>query len=76
MNLQAYSENEAGSVRSMEAKMGTSKEREGYFFSWLLCIKLEMGVFGVWAAMTIDWLVRAVCFAARYLRGRWMNKVA
>lgn len=45
-------------------------------FSWLLCIKLEMGVFGVWVAMTIDWLVRAVFFGARYLRGKWMNKVA
>lgn len=44
-------------------------------FSWLLCIKLEMGVFGVWVAMTIDWLVRAICFLGRYLRGKWMNPV-
>ena len=44
-------------------------------FSWLLCIKLEMGVFGVWVAMTIDWLVRAIWFLGRYLRGKWMNPV-
>ena len=44
-------------------------------FSYLLCIRLEIGVFGVWVAMTIDWLVRAICFSWRYLRGKWMYKV-
>lgn len=43
-------------------------------FSYLLCIRLELGVFGVWVAMTIDWFVRAVCFSWRYLRGKWMQK--
>lgn len=45
-------------------------------FSWLLCIRLEMGVFGVWVAMTIDWLVRALSFVGRYLRGKWIVKSA
>ena len=28
-------------------------------------------VFGVWVAMTIDWLFRAVSFTIRYARGKW-----
>lgn len=44
-------------------------------FSWLLCVKLDMGVFGVWIAMTIDWAVRAVCFIYRYIRGKWMHVI-
>ena len=42
-------------------------------FSILLGVYLEMGVFGVWVAMTIDWLFRAVCFVVRYLRGKWKH---
>lgn len=40
-------------------------------FSWVLGKMLGWGVFGVWVAMTIDWLFRSVCFAVRYLRGKW-----
>lgn len=40
-------------------------------FSILLGVYMKMGVFGVWVAMTIDWLFRSVCFSFRYLRGRW-----
>lgn len=45
-------------------------------FSYILGEYLDWGVFGIWVAMTIDWLFRAVCFAVRYLRGKWqMQKI-
>ncbi|NCB92111.1 MAG: MATE family efflux transporter [Clostridia bacterium] len=40
-------------------------------FSWLLGVRVDMGIFGIWVAMTIDWLFRAICFTIRYFRGRW-----
>ena len=43
-------------------------------FSVLLGVKLHWGVFGVWVAMTIDWLFRAVCFTVRYIRGKWQHQ--
>ena len=43
-------------------------------FSVLLGVKLHWGVFGVWVAMTIDWLFRAVCFTVRYARGKWQHQ--
>ena len=42
-------------------------------FSVLLGVYLEMGVFGVWVAMTIDWLFRSICFVIRYVRGKWKH---
>ena len=43
-------------------------------FSYLLAKGLQMGVLGVWIAMTIDWAFRILCFAIRFFRGKWMNK--
>lgn len=43
-------------------------------FSYLLGIYLHMGLFGVWVAMTIDWLFRAICFVIRYRSGKWIGK--
>ena len=40
-------------------------------FSYILAKYMNWGVFGVWVAMTIDWLFRAFCFFIRYLRGKW-----
>lgn len=40
-------------------------------FSYLLGQFLGLGVFGVWVAMTIDWLFRAICFTVRYVKGKW-----
>lgn len=34
---------------------------------------LGMGLLGTWAAMFIDWFVKAACFLYRYVRGRWMT---
>lgn len=43
-------------------------------FSYLLGLHLHMGVFGVWVAMTIDWLFRAICFSIRYKGDKWIRK--
>lgn len=43
-------------------------------FSYILGLYLHMGVFGVWVAMTIDWLFRGVFFSIRYRRQKWMEK--
>ena len=43
-------------------------------FSYLLAKGLQMGVLGVWIAMTIDWAFRILCFAIRFFRGKWMYK--
>lgn len=40
-------------------------------FSYILGQYLGWGVFGIWVAMTIDWLFRAICFSIRYIRGKW-----
>ena len=42
-------------------------------FSYVLGDFAGMGVFGVWIAMMIDWVVRAVCFVWRYCGTRWMH---
>lgn len=43
-------------------------------FSYVLGVYMNMGVFGVWVAMTIDWLFRAIVFTIRYFSGKWKNK--
>lgn len=42
-------------------------------FSFVLGKYMGMGVFGVWVAMIIDWVFRAICFIIRYFRGSWMK---
>ena len=37
----------------------------------LFGIVLDMGVFGVWIAMGMDWLARSVAFTIRYRSGKW-----
>lgn len=40
-------------------------------FSYLLGVRFEMGVIGVWIAMVIDWVFRIICFIGRYFHGDW-----
>ncbi|MBQ9091094.1 MAG: MATE family efflux transporter [Anaerotignum sp.] len=40
-------------------------------FSYILGVKMGLGVFGVWIAMTIDWAVRATLFILRYRSTKW-----
>lgn len=42
-------------------------------FSYLVGKYMELGVFGVWVAMVIDWVVRAICFVIRYFNGKWKH---
>lgn len=43
-------------------------------FSYIFVKAFGMGVFGVWVAMTIDWLFRAIVFSVRYMHGKWKLK--
>lgn len=43
-------------------------------FSWILGIRLGWGVFGIWVAMTIDWLFRSFCMGWRYFSGKWQHE--
>ncbi len=45
-------------------------------FSFVLARILGLGVFGVWVAMTIDWLVRMIVFVLRYRGTKWEFKKA
>ncbi len=40
-------------------------------FSFILANTFGLGVMGIWIAMTIDWLFRAVCFIVRFISGKW-----
>ncbi len=40
-------------------------------FSFILGKNLGWGVFGIWVAMTIDWVFRSVLFVIHYIRGGW-----
>ncbi|MDP4187516.1 MAG: MATE family efflux transporter [Bacteroidota bacterium] len=39
--------------------------------AYLLSIYYNMGMFGTWVAMFIDWIVKAIIFIYRYISGRW-----
>jgi len=43
-------------------------------FSYILGVWLGMGAIGVWIAMILDWIFRAIYFASRYLSGKWQKK--
>lgn len=43
-------------------------------FGYLLAITLNLGVYGVWIGMFIDWFVRSLLFAHRFLKGKWKSK--
>lgn len=40
-------------------------------FSYVFGLYMNMGIIGVWLAMTVDWLVRGVFFVARFRSNRW-----
>lgn len=40
----------------------------------VLSKNMGMGLVGVWIAMYVDWVVRAICFVLRYRSGKWMTK--
>lgn len=44
--------------------------------SYVIGKYMGIGVLGVWIAMILDWVVRAVCFVWRYRSGKWKGKAA
>ncbi len=40
-------------------------------FSYILGVRLGMGVVGVWTAMFLDWVVRTAFYLPRFLSGAW-----
>ena len=40
---------------------------------YVFVLKMNMGLFGVWLGMYIDWVCRMICFALRFAGGRWMD---
>ena len=42
--------------------------------AWLLAVKGNLGAAGVWIAMDLDWICRAVCFGLRWKSGKWKSK--
>lgn len=45
------------------------------FLSYIIGVRLGMGVIGVWMAMIVDWIFRSVMFVYRIKSGRWLSKV-
>lgn len=43
-------------------------------FSYLITAVFDLGVLGVWIAMVIDWIFRAVLFIIRICGSRWQQK--
>lgn len=43
-------------------------------FSYVLGKYMNMGVFGIWVAMVIDWVFRSMCFIIRYYSGKWKRE--
>jgi putative MATE family efflux protein len=42
-------------------------------FSYVLAIMFDLGVLGVWIAMTIDWLFRSIFFVTRFLKEKYRS---
>lgn len=45
-----------------------------YFLSFYLAQNMGLGLVGVWIAMTLDWVARAIFFVYRYRSGKWKNR--
>ena len=45
-----------------------------FALSYVFALYLHMGVIGVWWAMIVDWIFRAICFMIRYKSNKWMNR--
>jgi multidrug resistance protein, MATE family len=38
---------------------------------WILAFELEMGLFGIWVATTVDWAARALLLSVVFALGKW-----
>lgn len=41
--------------------------------AYILSLNFGLGLMGIWYAMTIDWVVRAIFFTTRLLSGKWLK---
>lgn len=44
-------------------------------FSYILGVKMEMGLIGIWIAMCMDECIRAVVFSIRFRTGGWKKRI-
>jgi len=42
--------------------------------SYVLGTLLEIGLMGIWIAMTVDWIFRAICFLVRFRGQKWEGR--
>ncbi len=40
--------------------------------AYVFSIYFDMGMFGTWVAMFMDWIVKAIIFTYRYMNGKWL----
>lgn len=45
-------------------------------FSYILTSYFNIGILGVWIAISIDWLCRSICFSLRFFKGKWQFRVS
>lgn len=41
--------------------------------AYIFSLNFGLGLMGIWIAMTVDWLVRAIFFSTRVLSGKWIS---
>ena len=41
--------------------------------AYILGLRMGFGLLGIWSAMTIDWVVRSICYVYRILSGKWLS---
>ena len=46
--------------------------RVGFCYLWVL--RMGGGLLSIWMGMYLDWVFRSLCFAVRFVRGRWLEK--
>ncbi len=44
------------------------------FFSWLLGVYFNFGIYGIWASMYIDWIFRSILYFSRIFSKKWHIK--
>ncbi len=42
--------------------------------SYLLVLKMDLGLNGIWYAMYMDWLARSICFFWRFKSKKWLDR--
>lgn len=43
--------------------------------SWFLGVYLDIGVFGIWLAMTADWVIRSIFYIPRVFSTKWQRTI-